>query len=320
MEEAWGPEGLRELLAHIDGRRLELLRAECWRVRLAAFGSSLLAFRPWPSFPAISITGARCELMCKYCRGAYLRGMLHAETPDKLLALCSSLAEKGVRGVLISGGYTRDGVLPIRPFLKAIRTIKDELGLTIAVHPGLVDRELAEGLASAGVDVALCEVLGDERTIREATGLDRRPEDYLASMLALREAGVPKLAPHVPIGMWGGALAGELEALKMARSVGPDVLVLIIFIPTRGTPYGDRRPPELTDVVKLLALARLMFPRTPVALGCMRPRERPYKAKLDVAAVELGLDRIVLPAREALGKATELGLTVEWHDTCCAVP
>ena len=320
VEEASGPEGLVEVLASMDGEVLKALRSDCWRARLRSFGRQLLAFRPWPKFPSISITGRRCELMCKYCMGAYLKGMLHAERPEELLELCSRLADKGANGVLISGGYTRDGVLPVRPFLKAIRAVKERFGLTVAIHPGLVGRELAEEIASAGVDVALCEVLGDEGTIREAVGLDKKPEDYLASMLALRDAGVPKLAPHVPIGMWGGVLAGELEALKMVRAARPDVLVLIVFMPTRGTPYATRKPPGLADVEKLMAVARLMFPSTPVALGCMRPRERSYRARLDVAAVELGLDRIVLPAGEAVEKAGGLGLEVAWRDTCCAIP
>ena len=320
VEGARGREGLYAILEQVNAEALKALRADCWRVRLEGFGRSLLAFRPWPRFPAISITGHRCELMCKYCMGTYLRGMIPVETPGELLKVCSSLAEKGATGVLISGGYTREGVLPIRPFLRAIRAVK-ELGLTIAVHPGLVSQELAEEIASAGIDIALCEVIGDEDTVREAVGLaEKGPGDYLASMQALRDAGVPTIAPHIPIGMLGGSLAGELEALKMARAVRPDVVVMIVFMPTRGTPYAGRRPPELDSVAKVLAIARLMFPRTPVALGCMRPRERPYKARLDVAAVELGLDRIVLPSKEAVGRAYELGLSVEWRDECCAVP
>ncbi len=319
VEEARGPDGLRRLLASMgQGVSPELAEA-CWRARLTLSGRELQVFRPGRAFPAISITGTRCELMCAYCRGRYLKGMLPATSPEELLRLCASLARRGAEGVLISGGFNRHGVLPVRPFLRAIRAVKEELGLRIAIHPGLVDQQLAEELVSAGVDIALFDLVGDEETIRDVIGLDRRPEDYLASLRALRDAGVPVLAPHVCLGMRGGVLSGELDALKMAREVGPDVLVLIIFVPTRGTPLWDREPPGLSDVAKLMAIARLMFPDVPVALGCMRPRG-PYKRQVDPLAVRLGLDRIALPSKSALREAEALGLDVVWRDVCCAVP
>ena len=320
VEEAKGPGGLRTLLDHLRGPLFSELARECWELGLSRHGRTLLAFRPGLRFPAISITGTRCALRCKYCSGYYLKGMISAETPEELWRVCSSLAERGAEGVLISGGYDRHGVLPVRPFLRTLRAIKERLGLKLAIHPGLVDRELAEELVSAGVDVALCELVGDRETVREAIGMDKGPEDYEAALLALREAGIPHLAPHVCIGIKGGELAGELEALRIAAKAEPDVLVLIIFMPTPGTPYADREPPALEDVVKLMALTRCLFSDVPVALGCMRPRKRPYRERVDVAAVELGLDRIVLPAKAALRAAEEKGLEVKWRDVCCALP
>jgi len=247
--------------------------------------------------------------------------MIKAETPEKFIRVCTSLAERGALGILVSGGYTREGILPVRPFLKAIRYVKDHLGLKVAIHPGLVGPDLAEELASAGVDVALCEVVGDELTIREAIGLDKGPGDYLASMMALRDAGIPRLAPHVCLGIRGGLLSGELEALKMVKAVGPDVLVLIIFVPTPGTPYGAREPPGPAEVGKLMALARLMLPDVPVALGCMRPRkDGSYRRTVEELALRLGLNRIALPSKETLELARSLGLEVVRRPVCCALP
>jgi len=319
LEEASGPSGLRTLITSLEGPLFSELAEACWRTRLTSFDNELQVFRPGERFPPISITGRRCELMCKYCLGRYLRGMIPAESPSELLKLCSSLAKRGAEGVLISGGFDKHGVLPVRPFLSVIRAVKESLGLTIAIHPGLVDRELAEELFSAGVDIALFDIVGDEETIRNVIGLNKSPRDYAVSLRALREAGIPVLAPHVCLGVRGGELSGELEALKMARAVRPDVLVLIIFVPTRGTPFWGREPPSPGDVGKLMAIARLMFPNTPVALGCMRPRG-PYKAEVDALAVRLGLDRIALPSRRALEEAEALGLHVVWRGVCCAVP
>ena len=319
VEEARGSRGLEEVLASIGPSELEELAERCWSLRLARFGRELQVFYPWRRFPAISITGHRCELGCKYCRGRYLRGMISAETPGELIRVCSSLAEKGAEGILISGGYTREGILPVGPFLEAIRHVKEHFGLRIAIHPGLVGPDMACELAEAGVDLALCEVFGDEETLREAVGLRRHPGDYLASMRALKEAGL-RLAPHICLGIRGGRLSGELEALRMARDVGPDVLVLIIFIPTPGTPYGDRSPPDPADVEKLMALARLMLPDVPMALGCMRPRRGPYREAVEEAALRMGFNRMALPGKKALELARRLGLEVVRREVCCALP
>ena len=317
---AEGPGDLRAILASIDDSSLRELSDTCFKIRLSNFGDEVGFFRPWEKFPPISITGTRCELMCKYCRGRYLRGMLHAETPEELWELCCSLARKGISGVLISGGFNREGVLPIRPFLKTIEALKEELGLKIAIHPGLVDRDLAEDLASAGVDVAMCDVVGDEYTIREVIGLSNvGPEDYMASLIALREAGIPALAPHVCLGVAGGELRGELRALRMAEAISPEVLVLLVFLPTRGTPFWGLSPPGIMDVAKLMVIARLLLPKCTISLGCMRPKGR-YKALLDPLAVRLGVNRIALPSRTAIEEALRLGLKPRWYDICCAVP
>jgi uncharacterized radical SAM superfamily protein len=35
-------------------------------------------------------------------------------------------------------------------------------------------------------------------------------------------------------------------------------------------------------------------------------------------AVEAGINRIAMPAEEALERARELGLAIEFHHTCCS--
>ena len=79
-------------------------------------------------FVAISITGERCWLNCSFCGGCYLKGMVGIDKPDRLYDLMSSLVRRGVRGFLISGGFTKKGFLPVVPFLKAIEKVKNEYG------------------------------------------------------------------------------------------------------------------------------------------------------------------------------------------------
>jgi len=102
-------------------------------------------------FVAVSITGERCWLNCSFCRGYYLKGMISADRPERLYDLMSTLVRRGVRGFLISGGFTKKGFLPVVPFLKVIEKVKKEYGddVFISMHPGLApNRGFAEAIAS----------------------------------------------------------------------------------------------------------------------------------------------------------------------------
>jgi len=41
-------------------------------------------------------------------------------------------------------------------------------------------------------------------------------------------------------------------------------------------------------------------------------------AETDILALEAGINRIAIPAEEAVKKAREMGLEIEFHKTCCS--
>ena len=95
-------------------------------------------FYPGKKFPSISITGIECSLECAHCNRHYLEGMKPAESPDKLRNLLLDLWKDGANGALISGGSDQNGGVPFKPFLQAIRDVKDQTDLIINLHTGLV--------------------------------------------------------------------------------------------------------------------------------------------------------------------------------------
>ena len=48
-----------------------------------------------------------------------------------------------------------------------MKTIREELGLPVLVHTGLVHPSTAKGLAWAGVDCVMLDIIGHADTIRE---------------------------------------------------------------------------------------------------------------------------------------------------------
>jgi len=317
-----------ELLA-ADEKKLEEALEKARIISQTYFGKKLLFYVPSfvyyktdyfcssPTvFPSISITGSSCSLRCKHCSGIVLNTMYPAESPEKLVELCRDLKSKGAVGCLISGGCLPDGSVPLDKFVDAMAEIKRELGLTLVVHTGVVSRSMAKQLKEAGIDAALIDIIGSDETIKEIYNLDVSVSDYKNSLQALHNAKIPTV-PHVLVGLHYGELKGELHALKMLANYEPSAVIVIAFMPIRGTAMEKVEPPTPSAIGKVLVAARLMMPSTPLALGCMRPKGM-HRAITDVLAVKAGVNGIAFPAEEAIKLAKSLGYEVSFSSLCCS--
>jgi len=267
-------------------------------------------------YPTVSITGGACALNCDHCQRHILNTMIPATTPEALVETCQRLAGEGNIGVLISGGSLPDGSLPWDGFIEAIGTIKETTGLRITIHTGLIDEGTASRLDAAGVDEFLIDVIGSEDTMGRVYHLDASMAEMEASLAALEATGKPVI-PHIVVGLDYGRIVGEMDALDMVARHPPYALVIVVLRPIRGSPMGGVEPPDPEDVARFIALSRFRMPGVPIALSCARPPGR-YRKRLDVLAVEAGINRIAMPAEEALVRAKELGYKLEFHHTCCS--
>jgi hypothetical protein len=274
-------------------------------------------FRSSPAaFPSISVTGSSCALKCKHCNGRVLNTMFPATTPEELINLCAKLKTQGAIGCLISGGCLPDGSVPLERFVDAMAKIKRDLGLTLVAHTGVIDISTARRLKEAGVDAALIDVIGSDETIREIYQLKVKVEDYDRSLRALHESGIP-LVPHVLVGLHYGKLKGELQALKMISKYAPSAVIVIAFMPIRGTPMEKVNPPAPEDIARVLVAARFMMPQTSMVLGCMRPKGE-HRRKTDTLALKAGVNAIAFPAEEAIHLAESMELEITFSSLCCS--
>lgn len=307
----------------LDRDLVELLE-EARALSFGRVGKTLQCFIPGKmhymddrgKYPTISITGGACALNCDHCQKHLLGTMVPATTPRALVDTCRGLAEEGNIGVLISGGSLPDGTLPWDGFIDAIAEVKGTTDLRITIHTGLINEDTAMRLHHAGVDEFLIDVIGSEDTMRQVYHLDSSLEDMEASLAALEATGKPVI-PHIVMGLHYGRVLGEMEALEMVARHPPYALVIVVLRPIRGSPMGHVEPPEPEVVARFIALSRFRMPQVPLALSCARPPGR-YRKRLDTLAVEAGINRIAMPADEALTKAQELGYVVEFHHTCCS--
>jgi len=268
------------------------------------------------AYPAISITGRSCSLKCAHCGGKLLKSMIPATSPGELINACKRIKERGNFGVLITGGCLIDGSLPWKKFIKAISYVKGNLNLFISIHTGLIDEETARSLADAGINQALIDVISDDETYKRVYNLYSNVSDVLRSLEALKLSEIP-IIPHIVVGLNFGKITGEYNSVKIIKGFGPQALVFVSLMPITGTSMADVKPPEAEEIITLMAKARFELPSTPFSLGCVRERGN---HKIDLLAVECGVNRIALPASEAIKKAEEYNLKIEWKKTCCSVP
>ncbi len=269
-------------------------------------------------YPAFSITNSFCALSCDHCEARILETMIEASSPERLIEKCKHLDKKGAVGCLISGGSGADGSLPWDVFAPAIRKVKDETDLFISVHTGLLDRKNAQLLKEAGVDQALIDVIGDEETFRRIYHLDDSFWRIEETLSKLKEVGIPTI-PHIVVGLNYGKVRGEYKALEMISRHSPDCLVIVVFMPIRGTKMESVQPPPVEEVARILAAARLLLPEVHISLGCARPRNK-YSLGLEEMAVDAGVNRMALWSDRAIERARYHGLEIEFTKTCCSFP
>lgn len=262
---------------------------------------------PGEHYVSLSLSGAACALNCEFCNRQYLRSMIPAITPESLKKVMRHLYDRGARGFLLSGGFTREGYLMIKEaHLRAVARFKREVDVVVSMHAGLMPKELLGRAWEAGVDFIDFEVPPSNEYLRRVKGLGRKTvDDYLRKldevMAYSRDWGVP----HLILDSTASTPEEELGVMEELRARNPRLFVALVEI--RPSP-----PNDVGRVLRALRAARGMFEE--VSLGCMRsPR---LKRVLDEAAIREGLvDRIANPPKDVIRRYRP---PITW--ACCSIP
>jgi hypothetical protein len=267
----------------------------------------IICYRPGDSVYSISITGTFCELNCGHCSGRYLSEMKAGEDPKSLIGAMLKAKEGGAKRVLISGGFNKEGRLPIAGLMDALREGKRRTGLSIEVHSGVVTEQELDALADVGVEALLVDIIGDQETITDYLGGTWKVEDY-QRVLKTAKGRIPIVAPHILIGVSDGQVKGEFHAIDMVAEGRVDCLAMLTLMDQYGTP-------RLDEVEKVMAYARQKVKAT-LNLGCMRERGK-VRLALEKLAIDLGYDGIANPTNEAMEYARSKGVEPVLVEDCC---
>ena len=273
-----------------------------------ADNNTLTVYFPGRSFPSVSVTGIKCDLMCEHCGGSHLKGMIAAEAPRDMMSVIDRTVSSGGGGVLISGGCDAEGSVPVMKMKDAIRYASRK-GLKVNIHTGFIGKEDAGALADAGVNVFSADVHQDPVIIKNILHLDV-PSGAYSEMLDNIIAAGGKPAVHLTAGFGKYDL---LSSAELVKSKGLRDVVLLALVPARGTITEDSLISEdaVVDAAKMLIGMGLN-----VTLGCMRPRSH---RTLEIRCIEAGVRHIANPSRRTMQWAEDNGFETIEKRTCCCI-
>jgi len=270
------------------------------------------------AWPAVSITGAACQLQCDHCKAKILEPMIAATTPKQLWRVVSEQIDKGAQGMLLTGGSNVRNEVEYNDFLPVIRKIKRRNpAFTIVCHTALVDASVALAMEEAGIDVAMMDVIGAQDTITQVYHLKRRVDDFDNTLQALTNTSM-RVVPHIVLGLHYGRLLGEWQALDIVQRYPVDALVLVVVMPYYAPVKRPFDVPDSRVVGRFFAQAKQQLGNTPLFLGCARPAGR-VKTEIDIYALLAGFSGIAYPSEGIAELASALGRDVNVSSSCCSM-
>lgn len=221
----------------------------------------------------LSVKTGGCPEDCKYCTQSS-----HYETdvgPEKMLDVGEVLAaakrakEGGSTRFCMGAAWreVKDGPAFER-VLAMVRGVK-ELGLEACVTLGMVTESQARRLKEAGLDAYNHNLDTSRRHYRSIIST-RTYDDRLRTLANVRAAGVTVCSGGI-IGM-GESVDDRCDMLLTLANLDPqpESVPINALVPMEGTPLGHLPPVDPLDLVRMVAVARILMPRARVRLSAGR--------------------------------------------------
>jgi len=221
----------------------------------------------------LNIKSGGCPEDCAYCPQSahYKTGVARTElvsVEDALAAARAARAQGATRFCM--GAAWRD--VPRGPqfdrVLEMVRGVR-ALGMEACCTLGMLQQDQADALADAGL-TAYNHNLDTSPEFYGQIITTRTYEDRLATLARVRAAGVTVCCGGI-IGM-GESVDARLGLLQQLAALDPhpESVPINMLVAVEGTPLGGRPPEDPLDLVRLVATARILMPRSYVRLSAGR--------------------------------------------------
>jgi len=220
----------------------------------------------------ISVRTGACSQDCKYCAQS-ARYNTHVK-PEKLsleqvIEDAKVAKANGVKRVCLSSAG-RDGNRDDRfnEMAEMITEVK-KLGLEVCCTMGMINKEKAKKLADLGITAVNHNLDTSERHYPTIT-TTRTYAERLETLANLQEAGISYCSGGI-LGM-GEDDEDRIEMLRTLsnQEVHPYNVPLNSLVPVEGTPFYGKDVIDIFEMVRAVATARILMPKTVVAFAAGR--------------------------------------------------
>ena len=221
----------------------------------------------------LSVNTGGCPEDCSYCPQSshYDTGVKTEKrlaVADVVAAATRAQAAGATRFCMGSAGRSPQNGEAFDDTLAMVRAVRG-LGLEACITLGMLTDEQAGRLAEAGLTVYNHNV----DTSREFYGniiKTRTYDDRLATLDRVRRAGITVCSGGI-IGM-GESVDDRCDMLRTLASLDPqpESVPINTLVPSEGTPLADLPPVEPLELVRMIATARILMPKSRVRLSAGR--------------------------------------------------
>ena len=203
-----------------------------------------------------------CSEDCNFCsQSARFATDVEAEPVSSVEGFLQAAREAHARGasefcvvVAVRGPSTK----LLERVCEAVRTIKAELPLTVAVSLGILREDQVLALLEAGVD-KVNHNLETSRRYFPSVCTTHSYEERWATLELVKKHGLEVCCGGI-IGM-GEEIEDRIDFLASLQLLEPEEVPINFLNPRPGTPFGDRSLVEPIEALRFVAMARLALPK-----------------------------------------------------------
>ncbi|RWF83148.1 MAG: biotin synthase BioB [Mesorhizobium sp.] len=220
----------------------------------------------------LSIKTGGCPEDCGYCsQSAHHQSGLKASKlldVERVVAEARKAREAGATRYCMGAAWRGPKERDMDAIVAMIENVK-ALGMETCMTLGMLDPGQARRLKAAGLDYYNHNIDTSERYYGEVVST-RTFADRLETLGHIREAGIKVCCGGI-VGM-GEEKADRIDMLVTLANLPepPESVPINMLIPIPGTPLGKAEPIDPIAFVRLVALARIMMPKSDVRLSAGR--------------------------------------------------
>jgi len=221
----------------------------------------------------LSVKTGGCEEDCAYCpqsmhNSSDVTGQPELEV-EPVLARARAAKEAGAHRFCMGWAWRdiRDGA-PFEAMLSMVRGVR-ELGMEACVTAGMLTDSQAARLAEAGL-TSYNHNLDTSPEHYDRIITTRTYEERLETLARVRKAGISMCCGGI-IGM-GESLTDRASLLQVLASMNPhpESVPINALVAVEGTPLEEQPAVDPLDLVRMVAVARILMPHSRVRLSAGR--------------------------------------------------